>query len=160
MADSQTTDFDFDVSESTMDPFKGTLRFAVQRNIQIENFEFSTHEMGCRRIVGRTIKYGLKLTLNGKNLFTYHNNKVDVDVKKKLILTPGNSYQLDTWLGDHTKSTPGQTVKSCQYHYAQIRRSDETDHAPFKFIFPDNEQENAEPSNKTCLYVIAYKPVD
>lgn len=160
MADSQTKDIDFDMSESMSDPFKGTLRFAVQRNMEIKNFEFSTHDMGCRRINGRRIKYGLKLTLNGKKIFSYHNHKVDVQVQDKLILTPGNTYQLETWVGGHVKLKSGQNVNSCEYHYAQINRFDKTDRTPFIFIFPDDEDENKEPSNKTCLYIIEYKIVD
>ncbi|KAG4066546.1 hypothetical protein HA402_007182 [Bradysia odoriphaga] len=160
MADNRTNDFEFDITEWMVNPFKGMLRFDVQKKIEIKNFEFSTHEMGCRRIGGQDVMYGLKLTLNGNILFTYQNVKVDVDVSDILILTPGNTYQLETWVGGHTSNKRGQTVKSCKYHYAKIYRSDKKDRAPFTFIFPDDEEDNAEPSNKTCLYIIEYKIVD
>lgn len=160
MDDIHTIDFDFDVCESMFEPFKGTLTFSVQRKIRITNFEFSTHDMGCRRTGGRSIKYGLKLTLNGKILFAYHNTKVEVNVCK-LILTPGRVYKLETWVGGHNKTNQIET--SCEYHYAHIQRSDKgkATQAPFIFIFPDDEEEETEESsNKTCLYIIEYKTVD
>lgn len=158
MASNESKDLDFDLSEWMLDPFKGVLEFTVQKKIRITNFEFSTHDMGCHRSSGRCVKYGLKLRLNGKILYTYHNKKVDVEVNKNLMLTPGNTYKLETWLGGHTPLKPGQIVKSCYYHYAQISRSDVTNYEPFDFIFGDNE--DAEPSNRTCIYVITYEIID
>lgn len=157
MANISTTDLDFDISESMLDPFNGTLQFTVRSKIRITNFEFSTHDMGCGRTSERDVKYGLKLTLNGKILFTYHKTRVDVEVGKKLILTPGNTYKLETWVGGHKAVKPGQIVKSCHYHYAQIAPSDTTNYEPFDYVFADDEDQ---PSNRTCVYVISYASVD
>lgn len=159
MTDTETTDLDFNVSEKMLDPFKGSLKFTVQRKIRIAYFEFSTHDMGCRQTMGRPVKYGLKLTLNGKTLFSYHNARVDVEVNKKLILTPGNTYNLETWLGGHARLKSGKIVKSCYYHYAQVSRSDGIDYEPFEFVFAEND-DNGQPSNKTCVYVISYQLID
>lgn len=160
MTDNEIKDLDFDISEYTLDPFKGLLRFTVQKKIRIVNFEFSTHDMGCRRTSGRGVKYGLKLTLNGTTLYKYHKASVDVQVSKHLVLTPGNTYRLESWLGGHTALKPGQIVKSCYYHYAEVCRSDKTDYGPFQFVFGDNRRAATEPKNKTCIYVISYEIID
>lgn len=157
MAEYESRDLDFDISEYTSDPFKGMLAFTVQKTIRITGFEFSTHEMGCRRAVERRIKYGLKLKLNGKILFSYCKESVDVQVSNELTLTPGNTYTLETWLGGHGPSKAGQVEKECQYHYAQVHRCDATNYAPFNFVFGDDDDEHSELSNKTCIYVISYE---
>lgn len=160
MADNEIKDLEFDISECMLDPFKGVLAFTVRKKIKITNFEFSTHAMGCHFITGRSVKYGVRLRLNGEVLFTYYRNSVDVQVKKNLILEPGKRYELETWLGSHIPLKSGRISKSCLYHYAQITRSDVNDYEPFDFIFGDNEDDYDEPSNKTCIYVIEYKIVD
>lgn len=160
MAESQSKDLEFNLSEWMLDPFKGTLQFTVQKKIKITYFEFSTHDMGCCRVDERNVKYGLKLTLNEKTLFTYHNSMVDVQVSKDLILSPGNTYRLETWLGGHTKLKKGESGQSCYYHYAQILRPNRRYYGPFDFVFSDDKDKTVKLSNTTCVYIISYETVD
>lgn len=158
MSNNETHDFDFEMSECISDPFKGRLQFTVQKKIKIVSFEFSTHDLGCRRNAERSVKYGLRLKLNGKILFTYHKDNVDAQVKKSLILTPGNTYTLDTWLGGHKAVKSGEKVKPCQYHYAKVSRTTRKSYEPFKFIFSNDGDQKI--SNTTCVYVISYELLD
>lgn len=161
MTETAITDLNFDISKCMLDPFIGTLKFTVEKKIRIVNFEFGTHQIACRRSVGEdVVKYGLKLKLNGRFLFLYHKTDVDVEVNEQLILSPGNTYTLETWVTGHPKLRPGQVERCCYYHYAQVDRSDDMDYKPFDFLFEDNKKENTEPSNKTCIYSISYEIVD
>ncbi len=151
--DNHIKDLEFNISKKMTDPFKGTLKFTVKKEMKITYFEFSTHDMGCCRTVSWDIKYGLKLKLKKKTLFTYHKQKVDVDVN--LILSPGNTYTLDTWLSGHNKLKSGKYMEPCYYHYAEVLRSDNINYEPFEFIYPDDET-----ANTTCIYVISYEAIE
>lgn len=158
MASDQVKDLEFDISESLKEPFIGTLNFRVQKSVRIVNFEFSTHDMGCCRTTGRDVEYGLKLTHNGKILLCCHKADVDMQVKKTLILEPGNTYKLETWVGKHPAPKPGQVVRHCDYHYAQILRSEKGTYEPFEFVFTETEDNTTvELLNRTCVYVISYE---
>lgn len=157
MSNNESHDLDFEMSEKMFEPFQGTLQFTVQKKIKIISFEFSTHDLGCRRNTEPSVKYGLKLKLNGKILFTYHKDSVDAQVKKSLILTPGNTYQLDTWLSGHKAVKPGEKVKTCEYHYAKVSRSTRNTYEPFQFISKDGGEKSL---NTTCVYIISYEILD
>lgn len=93
------SEIDFNLDDWILDPFRGSLFFPVQKKTKI--FEFGAHDVdgGCRRTTGPEVKYGLKLIGNGK-----------VECKKELLLTPGITYQLETWMGGHKALRPGQIV--------------------------------------------------
>lgn len=155
MTNNESQDLEFHSPDQMLNPFQGTMRFTVKKKIKIVYFEFSSHDIGCYLPTGLKVQYRLRLTLNGKVLFAYHNYRLDVQVKRPVILTPGNTYKLETWVGRHRFLPPG---KECSYHYTEISRSKQSSYVPFNFIFTN--EENAESTNTTCLYVISYKIID